>query len=291
MARPSGCLKGCALGCGGLFLLGILAVGGFMLSVRGLANHAVDLRDRLEATLPDQRSFTPPADGGLSTARIERFLEVRSRLMTFCPEFTELAEGMAGMDDHVAELESNPDASPRDLFGLFGRIGRISSGMLGVGRWLGEFSVARNEALLEHEMGLGEYTWIYVLAYYSWLGYEPTNFALGEGERPRIFRDRILGEVRGMMRRQLDELQEEAGPVVVVPEDEEAAQSLLVLLRRELEAMEAESDRLPFAGGLPTEMETSLLPFRERLEAAYCAATSELDFMRTEKGRLGHDHN
>ena len=132
-------------------------------------------------------------------------------------------------------------------------------------------------------MGLGEYTWIYVVAYYSWLGHQPTNFALGEGERPRIFADRVLGEVRDMIGRQLETLSASPGAA-------QADSSLIGLMQSELEAMEGDPDRLPFAEGMPVELEASLEPFRERLERTYCAATSELDFMRTERGRLGHDH-
>ena len=289
MAKSAGgCLKGCALGCGGLFLLGGLVVVGFALSVGSLATRAVDLRHTLESTLPDQKSFTPSLDGTIPLDRLERFLEVRRQLMTFCPEFTELAAGMVGMDDHVAELESNPDATPRDLFSLFGRVGRIGRGMVGVGRWLGEYSVTRNETLLEQEMGLGEYTWIYVVAYYSWLDHEPANFALAEGEAPRIFYQRVLGEVREMMRRQLDQM--EAGRGGPGDRDEAGSVAFLEALRAELASLDEDVTRLPFADGLPAGLRGSLEPFRQELAAAYCAATSELDFMRTEKAGLGHDH-
>jgi len=288
LTRLSGCLKGCALGCGGLFLLGMLVVGGFLLSVRSLANRAVDLRQSLESTLPDQQSFTPRLDGTIPPDRLERFLEVRWQLMTFCPQFTELAAGMSEMDDHVAELESNPDATPRDLLGLFGRVGGIGRGMLGVGRWLGEFSVARNEALLAQEMGLGEYTWIYVITFYSWLGHEPASFALAEGEQPRIFQERILGDVREMLRRQLGEVETEVGESNGRATSEASAR--LRALRLEVEAMDEDASRLPFADGLPATLVGSLEARRQELEGAYCAATSELDFMRTERVGLKHDH-
>jgi len=299
MAKPSGCLKGGALGCGGLFLLGLLFVGGSLVGINSLANRAVNLRESLERDLPDQWSFTPRSDGTIPSDRLEPFLEVRRRLMSFCPEFTELAARMKGMDDHVRELEeleSNDEATSEDLLAFLGRAGRIGGGMLGVGRRLGEFSVARNETLLAQEMGLGEYTWIYVIAYYSWLGQEPTDFTLGRAGHPRIFRDRVMDNVREMMSRQSLEMMGRqliemetglAGSGGRAAGDTEAQ---LDRLRAELAAMDRDPLRLPFEDGLPMELRRSLEPFRTELESAYCAATSELDFMRTEKGRMGPDH-
>ena len=48
-----------------------------------------------------------------------------------------------------------------DVFGMVGN--------------MGEFTQLRNQALLDQDMGLGEYIWIYVLVYNSWLGHPPNQ--------------------------------------------------------------------------------------------------------------------
>ncbi len=43
-----------------------------------------------------------------------------------------------------------------------------------------EFAGARNQALLDVGMGLGEYTWIYWLTYHAWLGHPVGDSLLNE---------------------------------------------------------------------------------------------------------------
>ena len=288
MAKASAYLKGCALGCGGVLLLVIVLVAGWVVSVRGLSNRAVDLRDRLEATLPDQYSFTPSADGAIAADRVDRFLRVRERLMSFCRDFTELGDEIQTVDDHVTDLEASNDPAFGDLLEVLSGAGRISRGMIAIGSELGEYSVARNEALLEEEMGLGEYTWIYAVTYFSWLGHQPTKFALSEEDYPRIFQDRVSGNLRQMLRRQLSAADRGADASASIADEE--ARAHLALLRDEVLALDGDPQRLLFAEGLPTALESSLEPYRTELESVYCPATSELDFMRTEGSGLAHDH-
>ncbi len=48
--------------------------------------------------------------------------------------------------------------------------------------------------------------------------------------------------------------------------------------------------RIPFQDGLPPELEGSLLPYRAELERLFCAATGELDVMRTERSGIRYEH-
>ena len=276
-------LKGCAIGCGVVLILVLLFGAGSFFWVRMLTNRAVDLREQLESTLPDQQSFTPSVDGTIAGDRIESFLEVRRRLMPFCEGFGVLADDMQSMNERVVELDASEEVAARDLFDAMSNAGRVSRKMFGIGQRLAEFSTARNAALLELEMGLGEYTWIYVIAYYSWLEYPPERFALTEESYPRIYRDRVSGNVRDMLERQIAAIE---GSGVNGGE----MQPRLETLRSEVAALDQDPERVPFAAATPPALAASLEPFRTELEAAYCAATSELDYMRTERDGLDHDH-
>ena len=44
-------------------------------------------------------------------------------------------------------------------------------GTVGLIRHLAPFHLERNETLMESDVGLGEYYYLYTLAYYSWLGF------------------------------------------------------------------------------------------------------------------------
>ena len=48
-------------------------------------------------------------------------------------------------------------------------------------------------------------------------------------------------------------------------------------LEAELDALEADRDRLPWQRGLPRVMDRSLRPFRERLEASYSDLMNPLE--------------
>jgi hypothetical protein len=146
--------------------------------------------------------------------------------------------------------------------------------MLRVGRDFGDYVTARNEALLAQEMGLGEYTWIYVVAYHSWLGHPPVKAIEGRS-RKNVFHDRVLPQVREMIRRHL------AGA---------AGSPTAVAWRSELEALDDVRERIPFEDGLPRELEDSLEPFRDELERLACPAASELDVVLTVRSGIGYDH-
>jgi len=65
---------------------------------------------------------------------------------------------------------------------------------------LNAYGVDRNEALLEHGMGLGEFTFINVVACFSSRGMTPGGF-LGPKEEARIYANRVAGQIREMIGR------------------------------------------------------------------------------------------
>src|SRR5262245_45288273 len=157
----------------------------------------------------------------------------------------------------------------------------------GLGPAMGNLLQSRNQALLDAGMGMGEYTYIYVLAYHSWLGHPPGDGPEGdkikvrpEGEPISLhgegLPDRVRDEFLAIMRNQLASLDGE-------PPERQAARGPLAA---EIAAMESDPDRLPWKDGLPAATVASLAPYRDRLEAAYNPVTNAFELSRARrKGR------
>lgn len=280
------------MGCGFVALLGAIGLGLVWLQFSFLSGRALQTREALEKTLPTQADFTPWPDDVIPADRIERFLAVRRELQPRCEEFAGLRRGMNSMERRTREMQGmSEDQQKQELKALAGEGGSTLRRMLALTRDLPRYSIARNEALIRNEMGLGEYTWIYVMAYYAWLGHEPESFPVSKEETPRIFKDRVLGQVWAMAGRHVDEL---AALSASTPEDSDTGSSLslrLAVWHGEMQSHAAAPDRVPFQGRLPERMAASLAPYRGRIEKLFCPETNELEIMRTEKGFLKYEHN
>jgi len=138
---------------------------------------------------------------------------------------------------------------------------------------MGEIMEIRNEALVEQEMGMGEYTWIYVLAFNSWLGYEPNTGI--ESTDGGSFSQREQDLIEGLLYAHADALAA-AGRL----DDAE-------LWKNEAESLGWSDTGVPFSdGSLPLEITRVLETYRSRLEAVYCPPMSEFDLGQIEKNGM-----
>ena len=275
---------GCGIGCVVVLLVvAALGTGAFFLG-KGIVEEVEQTEREMEALserFGRARDFRPDPDGAIRPERIEIFLAVRGSL----------AETRAELERTFSVLHPGEGADGEEGGGMMGKI-RAGIGL--VSQLMG-FVTARAEALLEHEMGLGAYYYIYSLAYYSWLGNSPADgpaFRLvGDSHQTRNWdgenfggvdefevreerAERILRElhrlVLPMLRNQLEDLDARGGSDTAGPWRE--------ALATEIAAMEADRLRLPWADGLPAVIEQSLAPFRDRLEKSYSAQCSALEF-------------
>ena len=266
-------LIGCGVGCGIVLLVFIaLGVGGvFFLSetVSGF-EEAVKAGATLEERFGHVEEFRPAADGFIPQSRMQAFLAVRDSTMPQRDRVAEAFNGLPMSDAKARELEDQPFSEK------LGSIFRITSSAMGLGARIGDFFAARNQAMLEEEMGFGEYSYIYVLAYHSWLQHPPKD-GPGEGSRRQMEfemgnRD-VQRKLLQMLRNQLDGLAKSS----------QGAAELRQALQDEIEAMKADSRRLPWQDGLPASLQNSLEPFRERLEATYNPVTNAFELSRNRK--------
>lgn len=232
-------LVGCGLGCGGMIVLAIAGPILFGLVLTRPMDRALDVQKELVKQYGETAAWTPPA-GPPSPERLEAFLAVRRAVVPQCAKFTEARENFARMD------KMGKDSDKPAKGELMRAVAKVSGTVFGMIGDIAELHRLRDEALLAQHMGLGEYTWLYTLAFQSWLGNRVsetddtshTSRAQDEGEEHA--RDRQLKMMTGLVRRHADALAK-AGQAT------EAAAWLA-----EAERMERAEDPAPFsAAGLP----------------------------------------
>ena len=268
-------LTGCGIGCGVLLLAGIGAcvVGALFMkhTFRGIEK-AAESHDALVGELGPVDDYVPAADGVLASPRVELFVQVR-----------EATEGARREVETAVDRLPTPEFSEEKAV-----IGRIRVGLDVLGDLIdaiGTYVEARNHALIERGMGLGEYVYLYTLTYHSWLGHSPgeapevregpdgvgvgvfdDNDALFSEEAVRRrYRRYVLGMVRAQMGSTAPEA--EAG----------AGEAWRARLQREIQRLEVDPGHVLWQNGLPEDIEAALEPHRPRLEATWSAATNRVE--------------
>lgn len=267
-------LIGCGIGCGVVVLaVIILVVSGYLFfkNVRQDFRETEDMMKVLTERYGKIMEFCPDPDGVIKPERIEAFLAVRSAMEPVREEFQKSVNILSSKD---REGRGREGSSP----GVFTKI-RTGLGIIPL---MAEFIKSRNQALLEKGMGIGEYYYVYVVAFYSWLGKSAADgppfkitgerdrgrgmvwIRRGETEEERLdyIRSRLHSQLLPMLQNQYAKLTEGGAPA-------KAREKWQKELAAEIKAMEPDRFRLPWQDGLPKTLKDSLEPFRERLEASY----------------------
>ena len=262
--------KGClGCGCAGVLIAGAF-VGGSALWVGNMVgsfDDAVSTDEVLESNYGSADDYVPPHEPSLDVERIERFLQVRAatdEARRAVLDFTDM------LDPEKLESLEDEDGWQQLKQGL-----GIVKGSVGFGQDIAKFFSARNAALVEQGMGMGEYTFLYSLIYGSWLGHSFDAQLNGEMEDvPFGDQDTAVEMERrfeGMLTRQLDSLPLEADPEWRATLEAEAA----LLAERDA--------RFPFESGIPEPYAAVLEPFRAQLEATFAPQLVGLELGRPEK--------
>ncbi len=270
---------GCGIGCGlvllvvvGLFTAGSIFIGR---TVSGF-DRAAETRDRLDERFGPPAEFTPPPAGSLPAGRLEAFLAVREAIADEQRAIASIFERLPMSRRAAEELEARP--LPEKIVQVLG----IARSAMGLGIETGDFFRARNEAMLESGIGMGEYTWIYAVAYWSWLGHSPDDGPVFEDERDAGEADgvRLTGPgVRHRIRDELLAMME--NQVAALPPH--ASADWRAALESEVEAMRGDPHRFPWQEGMPTVLVESLEPHRARFEATYSHVTGALELARNRR--------
>ena len=166
-------LIGCGIGCGvAILLIIILAVGGYFF-VKNKIEFVKDIEETteiLEEKYGSVQDFCPEPGGVIKLDRMKIFLTVRDSLKWIRQEIEQSFHQIRD-DIQKAEREEKP---------FWQALKIVRRGFNAIPQ-LVRFYKIRNEALLETGMGLGEYYYIYVISYYSWLDKSP-----GDGPEFRL---------------------------------------------------------------------------------------------------------
>lgn len=277
-------LIGCGIGCGLLVVvlgIGAIAFGLFVRSTVKGFGEAVEVREQLEQRYGQPGEYVPRPDGSIAGERMEAFLAVRDATQPYRRRIADTWSAFPMSREQQQELDQKPALDK--LRAAF----RISREAFGMARELGDFFGERNRTMLSREIGLGEYTYIYVIAYWSWLGHPPEagpdNAVVSEQGEVRIgpgsdvhsqmaehvYEDRIHDQLLSMLEHQL----------AALPEQDEARAAL----EAEIVAMGENPRRVPWEDGVPEALAASLEPYRERLEATWVAAVNPFELVRNRK--------
>jgi len=224
---------------------------------------AKQLEQQLNHTLAPVPEFVPAANGAIPAARLEKFLNVRARLLS---ETGQVQQTLARIQ-RLETVENESDISAREGLGFlkdaFGFLAKFLA-----------FQNARNNALMQEGMGLGEYFYIYVAAYGSRLC--PPN---EDGSWPsdnRSVSERLTRELAQILRNQLMALETTPGE----PE-------LVSALQNEIDLLTSQQRPLPWLAGVPPALAASLTPFRQELDQYYCETTRELELKQKNRNLGG----
>jgi hypothetical protein len=276
-------LVGCGIGCAVIILiLIVLGIGGYMFfkNLIGEFSAQEELMAALTERYGEIRDFCPEPDGSIGPSRIEAFLSVREASALFREK---LETSMQELQDRAEQSEIEIK-KPRNIFEMvklgFGLIPQIA-----------EFLKSRNQALLDAEMGMGEYYYLYAIVYFSWLekrpedgpdfevmGPEDSETRFGERDLEEILEERRDSMLRRLHRVLLPMLQNQREKLSARGVTE-ALSEWEGLLDAEIQAMEEDRFRLPWEGGLPNAIKTSLEPYRDRLEQSYNRLTNPFELI------------
>ena len=236
------------------FVLGVMMMGPF--------KRAVDDRHAIEEKFGPQEAYVPPASGVPSADRIEVFLEIRRAFAEPCADLTQAEEQMQRM-------EAFDDQDEIDRMEAMKAVASLTKSMMGVGPVLGHLYEVRNQSLLDAGMGLGEFTYIFAVAYSDRLLDEP------EGDQlfgPTTTNRRVRRALLSMLESQLAVLRSEDGP-----------EAEIAALEAEVGAMQDDDKRIPWQDGIPTAIIEALAPYRAVLDELYCPAMAPLELMINER--------
>lgn len=259
------------LGCGAGCAVVILAIVALIVGAGYQVKRMVDRFEEAEAVSRQvterfgrAEDFCPLPDGTIEAERIEAFLRAREFMAPMRESTEEILEALEQAEGGKHDMSAGETfKAVRSGFGLIPA--------------MADFYRQRSESLLEAEIGLGEYLYIYVVTYYSWLGRSAADgppFVLrgnddGMGAKPGEY------EVREMrLETMLELIHFKSLPWLqcqlsqLDAKDRDLAEWRLAL-EGEIAAMQVDPYRIPWRDGLPENLEASLEPYRERLEASY----------------------
>ncbi len=251
---------GCGVGCATVIIVLIIGgaiVGNFFKDKFDGFEVVESTKEQLELQFGDIEDYCPPADGVITSDRIEIFLAIQDSLSV---PGAKLAE----QHQILVEADASGDRS-------FGDVVDLAKSAIGFAAITGDYMAVRNSAQLSLGMSPGEYSYIYTITYKSWLNLESAgdlenmDFESDVVHYRSVTSDNLILQLEC----QLGQLSE--------------SDLLYDELAKEIGSMKNDSSRTPWQDGLPSEILTALEPYRYDLENSYKQSAAMLGIgLRTE---------
>ncbi len=214
--------------------------------------------------------YTPPHDGFLAAQRVEAFIRVRQAIQASCTGYREILDDLLGLE--ALETDKNMTGNEKMSTGISGL-----SSLIGAGPQLLKFMRARNGTLLEENMGLGEYLYIYLTAYAEQLE-QASNSPYSQMDEAYVS-PRSRHDFVQILSNQLEALESKPQASAVDLTDDLSSH-----LRAEIKALEEGVHRSPWPDGTAGLSAESLVPFREQLTRLYCSGVVGIELQQKNQG-------
>ena len=226
---------------------------------------------RVEQSLIDRfgwaNQYTPSPDGSISPQRIEAFIRIREALQADCVDYQAVLTSITLLE----QLETDQESSTSDAAsaGLQGLKGAFSAGPSMV-----KFSTNRNQALLNEEMGIGEYLYIYLTGYGEQLAKESTSTFSNMEEA--YVSERARKEFVQILSNQQLALQASGLQSTYPGLDSE--------LDTEIKALKDGSHSAPWPNGPIGKARESLVPYQSQIVGLFCSGIVKIELLQKNRG-------
>ena len=246
--------------------LSFVALSGFYFLTTGIRD-----AKRMEQTLIDRfdwaDKYTPSVDGSIAAQRIEAFIRIREAVQTVCADYQAILISINDLDRLEADQENSASEVASTGMQSFKSIFSAGPKML-------EFSETRNQALLDENMGLGEYLYIYLTTYGKQLADESDSAFSGMEEA--FVSDRARKEFVQILTNQLLAIQ--------ASEPQSANPALITDLQAEIEALKDGSHSSPWPNGAIGKTREALAPYQQHLSDLYCSGIVKIELLQKNRG-------
>ena len=226
---------------------------------------------RLEQSLVDRfgwaDQFTPSPDGSISPQRMEAFIRIRETLQPDCADYQAVLTSISQLE----QLETDQESSTTDAAsaGLHGFKSAFSAGPRMV-----KFSTNRNQALLNEDMGIGEYLYIYLSSYGELLAKE-THSPFSNMEEAYVSERAQREFVQILSNQQL--ALKTSGLQSTYPD-------LDGDLQTEINALKDGSHSAPWPNGPTGGARESLAPYQSQLTDLFCSGIVRIELLQKNRG-------
>ena len=226
---------------------------------------------RLEQSLNDRfgwpTDYRPAREGNIPPGRVESFIRVREAVQANCRIFQGILDDVISLEAIEADEEMSAGEKTSESLDSFKSMFSAAPAFL-------EFMDARNSALLENDMGLGEYFYLYLASYGPQLALEKDS----------PYTDMEEAFISARTRHEFAIILENQLADITAAGQDSTPQELVDDLRSQIDRMKNTPGAAPWPEGPVGKLQESLTPYLERIETLYCSGIVKTELLQKNRG-------